>query len=112
MPPLPISWMISSCGNFSERSATGGGLKGGAGPPVSVPVGKAAFSRHSWQSPFGALAASGLPQLGHRGVVSILARHFRTSGIANECYRLNMVRTKAHSSELFGSVRLIHPLKP
>src|SRR5438477_7188201 len=111
MPPLPISWMISSCGNFSESSATGGGLKGGAVPPVSVPVGKAAFRRHSWQSPFGALAASGLPQLGHRGVVSILTRHFRTSGIASECYRLNGPH-KAHSSELVGSVRLIHPLKP
>src|SRR5438094_10672662 len=71
MPPLPISWMISSRGNFSERSVTGGGLNGGAGPSVSGPVGKAAFSRHSWQSPFGALAASGLPQLGHRAFVSI-----------------------------------------
>src|SRR5437762_4671121 len=111
MPPLPISLMISSCGNFSERSTTDGGLKSGAVPPVSVPVGKAAFSRHSWQSPFGALAASGLPQLGHRGVVSIFARHFRTSGIASECYRLNGP-TKAHTREHIGSVRLIHPLKP
>src|ERR1700676_1135509 len=71
MPPWPTKLRISSWGNFGASSATLGATKRADLPPVSVPVGKAAFNRHAGQSPLGAFAASGLPQLGHNGVVSI-----------------------------------------
>src|ERR1700674_1557033 len=71
MPPWPTKLRISSWGNFGASSATLGATKRGDLPPVSVPVGKAACIRQAGQSPLGAFAGSGVPQLGHNGVVSI-----------------------------------------
>src|SRR5262245_44924845 len=109
MPPLPTSPMISSCGNFTESSAGVCGLKGNALPPLSKSVGNAAFSRHSGQSPFGALAASGLPQLGHRGVVCISIRHcLLLDSAANVTDQ--MVHTEGAGGHV-GHVRFIAPLR-
>src|SRR5580698_1361017 len=72
MPPSPIDASISNCGNFGASSSIDGGTKRGDLPPASVPVGKPAFRRHSWHNPWGASGASGLPQLGHKRVVSII----------------------------------------
>src|SRR5580698_6654342 len=72
IPPWPIEASISNWGNFEPSSSIGGGTKRGELPPVSVPLGNPAFSRHSWHKPWGEFGASGLPQLGHKRDVSII----------------------------------------
>src|ERR1041384_269880 len=99
MPPRPRSSRICNCGNVAASSSGAGGTNeetpAWAAPPGSdcVPDGKPALSKHSWQRPLGALGASGFPQLGQVGVVSMTVFHTYSSGMRGECYREKGVKT-------------------